>query len=87
MEAGSLARISMTNTQIPRVPARYLIESLIVEHGFWRVIRETLRARSAVRKAARIVASSDISNHLRRDMGLPTQAPPPMKANYIQYLR
>ena len=67
----------MTNSQLTRIPARYLLETLIDSHGFWHVVRELLAANAGVRRYKKGVIDDGTPEYLRRDMGLPPKAPPP----------
>ncbi|GHF00812.1 hypothetical protein GCM10016455_22300 [Aliiroseovarius zhejiangensis] len=52
-----------------------LIDDLVARHGMWRVVR-VLIARIASPRARRPL-TDNLSDHLRRDIGLPPSHPPP----------
>lgn len=51
-----------------------LIEELITRHGTWQVLRAVIKAMSARRRRPRVTG---LCNHLRRDVGLAPDHPPP----------
>ncbi|TNE69374.1 MAG: hypothetical protein EP336_02545 [Rhodobacteraceae bacterium] len=56
---------------------RQALQPLIESHGFWQVLRAAFAARGALKREARRVRNpGDLNAHLRRDIGLPPEAPP-----------
>ncbi|PTQ71954.1 hypothetical protein [Celeribacter persicus] len=56
---------------------RQVLLPLIESHGFWLVLRAAFSARGALRREARrAINPGDLNAHLRRDIGLPPEAPP-----------
>ncbi|WP_434286963.1 hypothetical protein [Celeribacter sp. SCSIO 80788] len=56
---------------------RQVLQPLVENHGFWQVLRAAFAARGALKREARRVRNpGDLNAHLRRDIGLPPEAPP-----------
>jgi hypothetical protein len=68
----------MTNldTRVAHLRPHLLIEELLIRHGAWTVLRALATAMLRGRRRRRLEAA-DLSNHLRRDVGLPPSHPPP----------
>ncbi|WP_417277690.1 hypothetical protein [Celeribacter sp.] len=65
---------------------RHHLEPLIEHHGFWRVLKAAFAVRRDLRRAAKLARSlAHLSPHLRRDVGLPPEAPP--GRDYALWLR
>lgn len=68
----------MTNleTRAANLRPHLILEELLARHGTWQVLRALLKAHNKQRLHRRLDAAA-LSNHLRRDMGLPPQDAPP----------
>jgi hypothetical protein len=69
----------MTRTEITPtgINPSLILEELIAKHGLITVLRALIIA--ARRKRARLHAAAQMTDHLRRDLGLPTQTAPPRR--------
>ncbi|NVK47284.1 MAG: hypothetical protein HWE33_13350 [Rhodobacteraceae bacterium] len=64
---------------LPPAPlsVRQHVQPLIENHGFWPVVKAAFAARRSLRREAKLARSlAHLSPHLRRDVGLPPEAPP-----------
>lgn len=67
---------NVTQTPLQESIIRDPIEALIVEYGAWRVLFKTVRALlSRVRPPPSPKQESVLSEHIRRDIGLPPEPP------------
>lgn len=56
---------------------RVSLDTLVAEHGRWRVVAATLKAMVRGHKRAQAIRGQDLSNWIRADIGLPAAADPP----------
>jgi hypothetical protein len=54
-----------------------VIDTLVARHGAWPVLLRALRARFGPARPSRAAGTHRLSDHLRRDIGLPPLAPAP----------
>ncbi|MDX1780977.1 MAG: hypothetical protein R3256_06620 [Thalassovita sp.] len=68
----------MTNNEIRAAQLRpiLILEELIARHGGWNILRAFICANVHLRRHRR-PSTDQLSNHMRRDIGLPPKAPPP----------
>ncbi|SDW78530.1 hypothetical protein [Celeribacter indicus] len=63
----------------PPAGLRAALEPLIERHGLWHVLRAVFAARREIRRRRVLTlrGGGEVSAHIRRDIGLPPEAPPP----------
>lgn len=68
----------MTNNEIRAAQLRPIpiLEDLITQHGVWNILRAFVCANIHLRRP-RNPSTDQLSNHLRRDIGLPPKERPP----------
>lgn len=70
--AGIAAMIAQANLPAGRGDLPAALESIIDQHGRWRVLRAALAAALRARRREHLPDASVLSDHLRRDIGLPS---------------
>lgn len=70
---------TMSHIQISteRAILRVSMDTLIAEHGKWRVVMSAIKAMVRSRRKVQTIRPSDLPPALRRDIGLPTVVDPP----------
>lgn len=53
------------------------VDTLVEEHGKWRVVLETIKAMVRSKRRTQTVRAEDLPDWVRRDIGLPTAVDPP----------
>lgn len=64
---------SISDTAVLRIS----VDTLVAEHGKWRVVLAAIRAMVRGRRRVQTVRSQDLPARIRADIGLPTVVDPP----------
>lgn len=69
--------MSHVNMQVEGAILRISVDTLIAEHGRWRVIMTAIKAMVRVRRRVQTIHPHDLPNSIRADIGLPVIVDPP----------
>jgi hypothetical protein len=69
--------MSHVNMQVEGAILRISVDTLMAEHGKWRVIMAAIKAMVRGRRRVQTIRPQDLPNSIRADIGLPTVVDPP----------
>ena len=69
--------MSHLNVNMERAVLRVSLDTLIAEHGKWRVVMTAIKAMVRGRRRVKTIRPQDLPRVLRRDIGMPTVVDPP----------
>lgn len=69
--------MSQVNMQVEGAILRISLDTLMAEHGKWRVIMAAIKAMVRSKRRVQRIRPQDLPNSIRKDIGLPTIVDPP----------